>query len=211
MKKLLLLLLVFTLGYVNGQTDIGLWTHISIEKEIVNYLEFGLEEELRLSDEFRKFDRILTNLSLEYKVNKYYKPGIAYRFSYFEGSEMSSRFSLYNKLDYKIKSIDLEIDYRLLFHVDIFTSTPTRYRLRNKIGLTYDINKKWDIGMTYELFYSFYYDRNVLDRQRFSWGFDYKIKKRQRIDFKLIFQNELNTANPDKDVIFSTGYKYTFK
>ncbi len=49
---------------------------IGVEKKIVKGLTVSLEEQARFSNSFTTFDRLHTDLGLEYKVNRYFRVGV---------------------------------------------------------------------------------------------------------------------------------------
>ena len=209
MKKLIGLLLVLSsLTIANAQTDFGLWTGIAIEKELSKKWEISLEEEARFDENVTNFKKLLTEFGVQYKVNKYYRTALIYRFTYEPGDGLGNRLVWSNTARYKLE--DFTFSYRLNFQTDFNTEEATSYKIRNRVGVDYKFNKRWEIGLTGELNYSFYYYRNVLDRYRISFGADYKVNKHHKIGAGLMFQSQINTADPNKDVVLSAKYKYSF-
>lgn len=209
MKRKILLLLSILMGvFAVAQTDLGMWGGIAIEKEISKKFEFQAEEEIRLKDNITTVNSLLTELGFTYKANKYYRLGLSYRFTYYTDGAIGNRLTLSNEARYKIE--DFTLTYRLNFQQDFSTEDPIEYKIRNRLGVDYKINKHWEVGTAAELFYSFYYNRNVLDRYRLKWGVDHRFNKHHRLGFTLIFQQEFNVANPDTDVILAAKYKYSF-
>jgi long-subunit fatty acid transport protein len=208
LKKLLLFLSFGCLIWGKSQTDFGLWSKLAFEKEITKKFEIQLEEEFRFNENATQLNSLLTEVGTKYKFNDYYALGASYRFTYNTENSFGNRFTLSNQAKYEIE--DITLNYRLNFQTDFSTVDPIEYKIRNKIGIDYKFNKRWEIGFTGELFYSFYYDRNVLDRYRFAFGVDRKINKRHKISGSMMFQKDLNEANPGADVVFGIGYKYSW-
>ncbi len=80
-----LLLSVFLLPIIsNGQTNVslnptvGAKLSVGVDKKIVKGFHVSLSEEIRLDNNFCKFDRFHTTLALSYKVNSYFKVGVGY-------------------------------------------------------------------------------------------------------------------------------------
>ena len=201
----LLLAVYFT---SQAQTNFGLWTNIAIEKELSEKFELQLEEEARFENNPFKLDRLITEISANYKVNKYYKLSLSYRFSYYLDGNIGNRITLSNNVKYKIE--DFTLHYRFNLQTDFNTSKAIAYKVRNRIGLDYKINKKWETGIKTELFYSIYYYENMFDRYRISYGVDYKINKHHKISPGIMFQSDFNIVAPEKDVVLSIQYKYSF-
>jgi len=207
-KTYLLSLFLVISVHTIAQTNYNLWTNISVEKEVIKNLELSLEEEARFSSSSFQLDRLITEINASYKFNKYYNLGAGYRFTYYTKGVIGSRFTLSNKVKYKLA--DFTLNYRLNFQTDIKTNDAIYYKIRNRIGVGYKINKKWSTEIKGELFYSMYNYGNLWDRYRISYGLDYKINKHHKINPNMMFQQEFNVAAPEKDFIFSIKYKYSF-
>mgnify|MGYP002622790169 CR=1 FL=1 len=85
-KTIILLLLTIFLSQtiINAQTNVslaptvGARLSIGLDKKIVKGFHVSLSEEIRLDNNFCKFDRFHTTLALSYKVNPYFKFGTGY-------------------------------------------------------------------------------------------------------------------------------------
>ncbi len=81
---ILLLLFVVCIPSLHSQTDVaidpdfGTRFSLSVDKKLAKGLHLQLEEEVRMDDWGRSFDRLHTTLGLTYKVNQYFKLGIGY-------------------------------------------------------------------------------------------------------------------------------------
>lgn len=208
LKRIPLYLLLFCCVSLRAQTDFGLWSNIAIEKEISKKMDIQLEEELRFNQNVTRLNSLITEASFKYKFNKYYSLGASYRFTYYTENRFGNRFTLSNQVKYKIE--DFTLNYKLNLQTDISAEDPIEYKIRNKIGLDYKFNKHWEIGLSGELFYSFYYNRNMFDRYRLAFGVDHKINKHHKIAASLMFQQEFNVARPEADVVIGIGYKYSW-
>lgn len=204
----LLVCLFLVLSRSFAQTDLGLWTGFSFEKKISKKFEFQAEEELRLKNNITTVNSLLTEVGFTYKANKYYRLGLSYRFTYYTDGAFGNRLTLSNQARYKIE--DFTLSYRLNLQQDFNTQAPIEYKIRNKFGLDYKFNKHWELEFGAELFYSFYFNRNMLDRYRFSLGVDHDFNKHHRLSGSVMFQQEFNLANPDAEVVLGTKYKYSF-
>ncbi|MDC3209423.1 DUF2490 domain-containing protein [Chitinophagales bacterium] len=209
MKKILiLLLLAFCANQSFSQVQSGLWSGITVEKKINKQFEFKFEEEIRLKDNLSKLNSLLTETGFTYKPNKFYRLGLIYRFTYYTNGSFGNRLALSNQFCYKIE--DITLSYRFNVQQDFNSKDPIEYKIRNKLRVDYKFNKHWEIGIGGELFYSFYYNRNILDRYRLSFGANHSLNKHHRVGASIMFQQEINTANPDTDVVFGIKYKYSF-
>lgn len=86
MKKLVFLLAVVLLPmpFLKAQTDVDLDAEVggrlsfSVDKKIVKGLHVSLEEEVRMDNNFKSFDRFHTTLGIAYKVHPNVKVGLGY-------------------------------------------------------------------------------------------------------------------------------------
>lgn len=208
-RKILVLLSSLFSSVAIAQTGLSMWNGIAIEKELSKKFEFQMEEEIRLVDNVSRINSLLTELGFKYKPNKYYRLGLSYRLTYQpENGSLGNRITLSNEARYKID--DIALTYRLNLQQDFSNKNPIEYKIRNRLGLDYKINKHWEVGTAAELFYSIYYNRDAFDRYRLKWGVDHRFNKHHSLGFTLIFQQEFNVPNPESDVILATKYKYSF-
>lgn len=63
----------------NLDPEFGLELYAGLEKKIIKGLHITLEEEMRLDNNFKSFDRLQTTLGISYKVHKNIKLGLSYR------------------------------------------------------------------------------------------------------------------------------------
>ena len=102
MKKITLALIALLLMFcAEAQSDVALDTEMggrfsfSLDKKLTRGLHLSLEEEVRLDNNFRAFDRFHTTLGLTYKVNDNLKIGVGYAminpYSSSDGAFKSSR------------------------------------------------------------------------------------------------------------------------
>lgn len=208
LKKVAFLICVLSFFSLRSQNDFGLWTNLAVEKEITKKFEIQVEGEGRFNQNVTRLNSLLSELSVKYKFNKYYALGASYRFTYYTKNAFGNRFTLSNQVKYKIE--DFTLNYRLNLQSDLSDVDPVEYKIRNRIGVDYKINKHWELGLTGELFYSFYYNRNMFDRYRFAFGVDHKLNKHHKIGASLMFQQEFNVADPQSDVVLGLGYKYSW-
>ena len=106
-KRLIILAsLCLPMGAVQAQADdnddFGVWTEISVKKELTQTLDLGFEGEIRTGNNSSTIDRLSGGIALSYKPSKYFKFGASYIFygdysaekeskhAYFEDGELAS-------------------------------------------------------------------------------------------------------------------------
>ncbi|MGB1247542.1 MAG: DUF2490 domain-containing protein [Chitinophagales bacterium] len=200
--------LFFVLGQAQ-QNDFGLWTGVSLEKELYKKIDLEITEQVRFDNNIGNFDRWINEAGLTYKPFKFYRIGFSYRLVYKEQGDISHRINLINQFKYKIN--DLSLSYRLNLQRYFEANTPADYTWRNKIAVEYEINKHLTPFVAAELFYNFNYRFNDFNEYRFSAGLKHNIKKRHRLDYVFILNKQFNVEAPDTDLVLKLAYKFTFK
>ncbi|MCB9255910.1 MAG: DUF2490 domain-containing protein [Chitinophagales bacterium] len=191
-----------------GQTDLGLWTGISIEKELVKNFELGYTSMLRLNNNLTSYSRWLNELGFTYKVNKYYRVETSYRLTLKENSLLGHRISINQTVRYKIA--DFTLAYRLSFQSNFAKLEANDYNLRNKLDVEYRINKHYSPFFSGEVYYNINYKTHAFNNFRLAAGLEYNFNKHHRLKPSLIYNQEFNVAAPESEIIFSLGYKYSF-
>lgn len=84
-KRLIILAsLCLPMGAVQAQADdnddFGVWTEISVKKELTQTLDLGFEGEIRTGNNSSTIDRLSGGIALSYKPSKYFKFGASYIF-----------------------------------------------------------------------------------------------------------------------------------
>jgi len=86
MKRTIIIIAAMLLcgNILTAQTDVALdpefggRVSFTLDKKLAKGLHLALEEEIRVDDNFQSFNRFHTTLSLNYKVNQYFKVGVGY-------------------------------------------------------------------------------------------------------------------------------------
>jgi hypothetical protein len=120
-------------------------------------------------------------------------------------------------LKYKIKLRDIKIQYRIrlqrelgIFDTERAVNAQSAHRHRIKFG--YGINKKFDVSVLGESFFSA--DKNqeqTLTDLRFKTSVKYKVKKRNYFSVGYLIQKEYNAVNPVMDFNVVIGYVLVVK
>lgn len=190
------------------QTDLGLWTGISLEKELVKNFELGYTTELRLDNNLTSYSRWLNELGFTYKVNKYYRVETSYRLTLKENTLLGHRITINQTVRYKIE--DFTLSYRFSFQSNFAQLETNDYNLRNKFDIEYKINKHYSPFFSGEVFYNINYKTHAFNNFRLSAGLEYNFNKHHRLKPSILYNQEFNIAAPESEIIFSLGYKYSF-
>lgn len=192
----------------SAQVDLGLWTGVTVEKEISKKFEASFESQARFDSKLTNFSRWLNEAGVAYKVNKYYRVSTSYRLTFKGNQEFGHRISLNNVVRYKLE--DFTFTYRLAFQSNFQNNEANDYNLRNKFDIEYKINKHLSPSISGEIFYNINYKTHQFNNYRLNLALEYNFNKHHKITPALIYNQEFNVADPKSIFIFSAAYKYSF-
>lgn len=201
--------------------DAGSWNTLSISYGLTKKISFVFAEELRIKENYSRINLFYTNVGFEYKWNKFLKTSIVYRNT--QKYRDDNRFSFRHRLMWDVtvkypihKKMDLSYRHRLqVENRDINSSSdgylPEWYS-RNKVELTYKINKKLSPYISAELRYQIHDPRSVNSdktwhRNRYQGGFDYQVSDKSKVGVYYLIQHEYNIELPE--TIYITGLEYS--
>lgn len=141
--------------------DFGAWIGFNVEKEMSKKIEVNLEQQVRYYKNATKFDDYIVDLGVKYKMNKNFKLGTNFRYSYnakrWKDAENDYRYNLDLLYSGKIFS-KFNFYYRLRYqheYVNFFEKPSSNIHysgIRNKLKLRYTVNKKNKLYVSCELF-----------------------------------------------------------
>lgn len=224
-RKLLLLFPFLILArFAPAQTsDLGSWMTFSVNKKIVDKLEFNFDQEFRLRDNLTNVNLIYTNLGLTYKFTKWFRFSAVYRFidKHKSDGTYGLRNRFYADLSFKAKPGKFSLGYRArlqeemrgIGYPDQYGTVPEIY-LRNLFKVSYKLNDKFSPYAGTELRWQIQNPRipyhNGFDRSRFFAGTDYDINDKQTAGLYFLFQKEWNVSDPETLYIIGLEYSLSF-
>lgn len=214
---LFLPLLLAAQGTVNElESDFGARFSAGIDKRLVKGLHLGLEEEIRLKDNFGTLGRAQTGLGISYKINKTFKVGAGYIFIDRQNSagewKMRHRFFADASVSFRYGAWRLSVKERLqLTHREVgnsYQNNPNSLALKSRIKLSYKGFNTWApygyaelrnvfndpsckaVWSTVSNAYSDYefggYDDAYINRVRGCLGVEWKLNEKNSLDFYLL-------------------------
>jgi hypothetical protein len=206
--------------YCQTQPDAGMWNTLSIEKEFTKKFSAGIDEELRLKDNFGQLNLLYTNLGASYKPLKGVKVSLIYRLiEKYEGTNITFSFRDRLMLDasYKYKINSLSLSYRSRLQAEVRNYYASRlgkipeWFWRNKFEIKYDINDKFEPYVGTEIRYQIKDPRNPetdegWHRLRVFAGLDYNINSHNAIGIYYLIQSEYGVVNPQNLYILGLQY-----
>lgn len=181
----------------------------------VEDLTITLSEDLRMRDNFTKFDMSLTTADLTYNVNKYFRFGAGYSFFaiYMDGKAASSyatywslRHRIYAHVTGRISAGDFKFDLRerllCTWNTDPYLdsrATPNpRVELRTRLKISYDTHKPVSpyvhVEMRNPLTRSQYAPNDWISKLEYVAGISYKINAHNSINFFYLLSQDLGQS-----------------
>jgi hypothetical protein len=223
--SIIFFILFHKLCIAQTQPDAGMWNTISIEKEISKKFSAGIDEELRLRDNFAQLNLLYTNFGASYKPIKGVKLSLIYRLiEKYEGTNIT--FSFRDRLmfdaSYKYKLNNWSISYRSRIQAEVRNYYTSRlgkipeWFWRNKFELKYAINKKFEPYIGAEFRYQIKDPRNPYSddgwhRLRKFAGIDYNIDNNNSVGIYYLIQTEFGVTNPQNLYILGLQYSLTLQ
>jgi len=206
--------------YAQKQPDAGLWCTFTLEKNITKKLLVGIDQEMRLRENYSRLNLFYTNPYLTYKIFKGFKLGLGYRFIskyMYQTTSFSYRHRVMFDASYKYKThkIILSCRSRIQSEIRDYNSSAQgknlEYFWRNKFEIGYEIGKFTPYIGT-EVRYQIVDPRNAPSnygwhRARTYAGVDYEINKKNAIGIMYLIQEEFDIDDPGTGYIL--GLEYT--
>jgi hypothetical protein len=221
MKKFLVVILVSfcTLPVFSQTEDLGSWMTFSFDKGLGNKFGFSFDQELRLKDNISDLNLIYSNFGFNYKVAKFLKISVVYRFidKHKEDGSYGIRSRFYTDLAFKVKPgkwslgyrARLQAEYRQAGYASDYGNMPEVF-LRNLFKVGYKAGDHFAPYLATELRWQLQNPRlpwgNGFDRQRIIAGTDYKINDKNTAGAYFLLQNEYHVNDPQRLYIIGLEY-----
>ena len=200
--------------------DAGSWNTFSISYSLNKKFSLLFTEELRLRENYSRLNLLYTNLGVEYKANRYFKTSLVYRWinKYMDEDAFSFRHRLMwdATLKYPYKKFTLAYRHRLQVEGRNLQSSESGFMpewySRNKLDLSYNLNKKVSPYISAEFRYQIRDPRNfesdgTWHRTRLQAGIDYEYSKKSKFGIYYLMQFEYNVSAPEN--LYITGLEYS--
>lgn len=190
---LLILLPLFSAQSNNLEKDFTTRFGFNINGELYKGLTLKWSEETRLKQLSSEFDQLHSILSLNYKVNNYFRTGIAYSFILSDKLDMKHRGHLDLIGNYKINRWQLSLRERPEFTVS--GKDNTKWVLRSKLQLDYQANSapitpSLALEMTNTLNNP---QKQYVEKLRTEVNLRWKVNKMNQFDFYYRFDINFNS------------------
>lgn len=206
-------------GYSPVYADAGHWNTFGITYGLTKHYSILFTEECRIRENYSRLNLFYTNIGFEYKMNKYFKTSLVYRWidKYMDDNTFSFRHRLMWDATVKYPFKGWSVSYRHRLQVEnrnVYSSesgkVPEWYS-RNKVELNYALTSKLTPYISAEFRYQMHDPRNIESdhtwhRTRWQGGFDYEYNKKSKFGIYYLVQKEYNVSAPEN--IYITGLEY---
>ena len=223
MKRHGWMILLFLLGApAFGQyQDARLWAGLSVRYDPGKKWKLVLEEEVRIFDRIRRLDKINSELTSSYQINKLMELGVLYRLianreqvGYFY---FNHRFGVNLEFHQQYSRWNLSVKPGFQITFAGFRNTENWYNPENYVRIVSEVsrelkNKKTEPYTNIEFWYRISTgEQGFIDQYRWTIGIKQKLNKRNRLDLYYRLQQELQVKNPLTAHIIGIGYRYMIR
>lgn len=222
-KYILIFILIFSGSKFSAQEfedDAALWLSVNLKKRLNDKFDVHFTHTSRITNNISEYGMGYGYIGLSYYYNKNIKLSGDYVLRQkrnLDGS-YSTRHRGYLALILKKEFGQFTIAYRNRMQVeyaDIYSSERgliPKFYDRNKLSLSYDINKRFTASVSEELYYPLYQAKyKGFDCSRSTIGLLYNFSKKSNVEFSFIYFYELNAFNrTTRDFVYRITYSFEF-
>ena len=204
--------------------DAGMWATLSIQHPLSKKINFVIDQELRLKENYQRINLFYTNVGIDYKLNKFIKISPTYRA--IQKKRLEGTYSYRHRLmldvtvKKKLKKFTLSERVRYQAEVQDFNTSKkgklTEQFLRFKTDLKFTSTEKITPYVSCELRYQIHAPRgdgprydNSFHRIRNVLGIEYELNKKNSVNVYYLYQTEFNISTPESIYILGIAYTLT--
>ena len=197
--------------------DVGLWMGVTLQSKFTRKLEGSLTEQLRLSNDITRINLLLSDLGLDYSINKKLKVGLHYRFiNSNKDNYYSKRHRFYADIAWKekVKFISFTLRERIQEQFSDYNSSETgkipEWVLRSKLTAKIDLDKKYSPYVSFEMFYLIdnATEETGITDFRYETGINYEFNRIHSVNPYLLCQ--ITRSTNFIELIYGVSYSYSF-
>ncbi|MBC8267090.1 MAG: DUF2490 domain-containing protein [Flavobacteriales bacterium] len=214
MRKILtkfFLLFILPISVFSQENDFQTWTSVSASKKIIKRTNLIVKQGARFRENSSIYSKLFTDLKIKRKYNKYF----SYALGYHHSSDWDKHFDVEKK-----NRFYADVYYKDKYYKRYLLGVRTRWQtqgnmfgynmaLRQKMAFAYNI-KKTKLEPSVGLEYFLYFDRMLIEKLRYTFGFSHPITKDLDMQINYRIQQEFYTNNPETLYIFEGKLSYDF-
>ena len=216
-----MILLILSATVYGQNQDVCLWTSLSIRYDPGKKWKLSLEEEARFFENMSRPDKLNSELTIDYKINKLLNAGVLYRLitnlNPRKSFDFNHRISAYLGVQKKYAGFSCSLQTTFQKTYSEFQHSDGWYIPENYVRILSEVsrelkNKKTELYANIEFWHRIQTgDQDFIDQYRFTAGIKHKLNKRHRLDLFYKIQQELQVKNPLTSHIFGVGYRYNIR
>ena len=191
-------------------TDYGVWSGISVSKNISNNLEFSSEAQTRLDYDASRLGSAFANFTLTRELSPYWKLSSAVRLGVLRTDEYAIE---------PLRRISLSAKYKRPIFSNVSASLRFQYQLKTEIrqtfrispALYYKVSKKLRFAIYTELFFKPSQEGFYQSGFRYRFMSKHKASKRRWVSFGYQIEQQINTKDPWTQHVFICSYDLELK
>lgn len=214
----IVILLILSLTAYGQNYDARMWTGLSIRYSPSKNWKITLEEEARFHNNISMLDKLNTELTINYQINKIFDGGILYRLISNKnpggGFDFNHRFAAYLGAQKNYGrwtctfSTAFQKTYAEFRHTDEWYKPESYVRPLAEISRQLK-NKKTEPYTNIEFWYRVSGGGLAfVDQYRFTLGIKHKLNKSNRLNLFYLFQKEIQVKDPLVAHILGVGYRF---
>lgn len=210
-------LLVF--NNISAQNSFSVWSKLGVEKKLTNKLKTEIQFNARFTD--LNAQTIFPQVGFEYKVKKWFKPSIEYRYiinrnkigNYHGSSRLNFNLSLNKKINRS--KLKVRLRYQMGFQPNAISEYNEDFdqAIRAKMAVNHDIKRFFlNPFVSSEIFFNPAYgpDSPGFSKIRCATGFKLDTKTKHSATIKYQIDFRLNRYNTSLRHVIALSYFYSF-
>lgn len=203
------------------EKDFEARAEVSYETDLVDDFELSLSQEFRMEDNARVFGKSYTTVGLQYKLRRWIRFGLNYRYIFNRRSNGSYRQSQRVMADLTLRAYQHQFtfDYQVRLQSEAnrynyereYGFAPTT-ELKNTFEVAYTVNRFYQVYASFDLRWTLYEAEipnfKGINRTKSTVGVSYLLAENRELELYFMTERHLNTTEPDR--IFVLGVELSF-
>lgn len=213
-----ILLFIFLPSVVFAQNEGKVWAELGVGGKITDDLEWGVDVTTRFGG--YGMETFFPQASLKYKVTKWFRPSIDYRF--IADRQQAGYYTFSNRINFnaefrhKMERLSLKSRIRYQYGFNRLVNS-AQYDPEFDQALRFKLEAKYDLNdfllspvVSGELFYDPKYGPygQRINKARVFAGFDLDLNNAHSISFGYLYDARINLPNPRNRHVLSLSYAY---
>jgi hypothetical protein len=222
--KLIVLLIAFLPIVVHAQDvktvrDLGAWASLGVNYKFKKSWKLTFNQDLRMNDNISKVDKIISDLGIQYKINKAFSLGANVRYAHDRKKTQLFTDDIRYNIDFKFKhefGEKFQMEYRFRYQHNYVNLSSYYHEFTQKTDTRHRIEAKYSFGKntpfaSAEIFREYeIYRRPYFNTLRLTLGDEFKTVLGV-LEYSMNYERELNAKYPLNLFFVKIAYTFHFK